>query len=322
MFSIIVPLYNKALYIRHAVDSILSQTFRQFELIIVNDGSTDKSLEVVQGINFSGVDVRLINQPNAGVSTARNNGVKAAKYDYVAFLDADDWWHPTFLEEINRLIHDFPEGAIHASAYYKVKNGVNIPARIGVPKDFERGYFDYCKAYSLSPWMPLWTGAVVIRKTVFNEMQGFNPRLKLGEDFDLWVRVALKYKVALINKPLTYYNQDVSLQWRAVGNLHAPETHMLWNLEYLTEEEQKNPVLKQLLDNLRVGSLLPYYLNKTTRQQAKMELAKVDWSKQPQATEKMYKLPLFYLKIKQGILQYGYLIKQKLLHPEYYSNIH
>jgi len=315
MFSIIIPLYNKARYVEKAIQSVLIQTYQEFELIIVDDGSTDNSLQIVQQINKStNQQINIIIQANFGVSTARNNGVKAAKCDYIVFLDADDWWAPTFLEEIKALILEFPEGAFYASSYFKVKYGKNISAQVGVPDGFEKGYFDYCKAYAMSLWMPVWTGAVVLRKDVFNEMQGFKPHLKLGEDFDLWIRIALKYPVVFLNKPLSNYNQDVEVKNRGIGRLHKPENHVLWNLDYLVEEEKTNADLKQLLDNLRVYSMFPYFLNSATRENAKIELAKVDWAKQSKmAYEKYYETSIIYLKIKQRIKFYGSWIKKQLL---------
>jgi len=311
MFSIVIPLYNKAAYIEKAIQSVLAQTFQEFELIVIDDGSTDGGLEIVQQIKDS--KIQLIQQKNQGVSTARNNAVKATKYDYVAFLDADDWWSPDFLEEMKSLITEFPEGSLYASSYFKVKNHKNRRAKIGVPANFERGYFDYCKAYITSAWMPVWTGAVILQKNIFNEMQGFKPQLKLGEDFDLWLRIALKYKVVLLNKPLAFYNQDVELQARAVGSLHNPQTHFLWNLEYLAEEENQNSDLKQLLDNLRVYSLFPYYLNEKYRKEAQSELAKIDWTKQSTSVKRKYELPVWYWKLNYQIRKSGLLCKNFLI---------
>ena len=111
--------------------------------------------------------------------------------------------------------------------------------------------------------MTVLTGAIVLKKSVFRELNGFNPQLKLGEDFDLLLRVALKYKVAFVNKFLANYNQDVDMKWRAVGNLHKPENHILFNLDIYDDYTKIIPELKQLLDNLRVYGLMPYYLNNT-----------------------------------------------------------
>jgi len=315
MFSIIIPLYNKAAYIEKALQSVFNQTFKEFELIVVDDGSTDDSLQIVQQINKStNQQINIITQSNSGVSTARNNGVKTAKYNYIAFLDADDWWEPGFLEEMAKLINSFPEAGIYGSNYFYVKNNRKRIINVGVDTDFQSGYINYFGVYAKTLAMPLWTGAVILQKDVFNEMQGFKPHLKLGEDFDLWIRIALKYPVVFLNKSLSNYNQDVEVKYRGIGRLHKPENHILWNLDYLTEEEKRNTDLKQLLDNLRVYSLFPYYLNKATRENAKTELAKVDWTKQPKATyKKYYETSIIYLKINQRIKFYGSWIKTQLL---------
>ncbi len=303
-------------YVKKALQSIFNQTFKEFEIVIVDDGSTDDSpkicRDVLQYVSAE-VEWRLIEQPNLGVSTARNNGVKAAKCNYIAFLDADDWWSPTYLEEMKALITEFPEGALYASSYIKVKHGKNIPAQVGVPNGFEKGYFDYCKAYAASLWMPVWTGASIIKKSIFEEMKGFKPQLKMGEDFDLWVRVSLKNRVVFLNKPLAFYNQDVELQSRAIGNLHNPQTHFLFNLEYLEEEEKRNTDLKHLLDNLRVYSLFPYYLNKNYRKTAKNEFAKVDWYQQPKSVKRQYELPVWYLNFNYQIRKILSMFKTFLL---------
>ena len=144
-------------------------------------------------------------------------------------------------------------------------------------------------------------------------MQGFPKGIKLGEDFLLWIRIALKYKVAFLNKPLAYYNQDVDAENRGVGRLHKPENHMLWNLDFLAEEERTNTDYKQLIDNLRTYELMPYYLSKEYRNKASEELAKVDWKKQPEKTKKLYKKPIFMLKCREMFLKYGSLIKRKIV---------
>ena len=312
MFSVIIPLYNKAAYIERAIQSVLSQTFQEFELIVVDDGSTDNpfvQLSVIsQQLSVDAPEiykkVRVIQQQNRGVSTARNNGVKLAKYDYIAFLDADDSWEPTYLEEMKGLIATYPNAGIYGSSYFIVKNGKKRIAPIGVEKNFDRGLINYCQVYSKTLCMPLWTGATIIRKSIFDLENGFNPRLKLGEDFDLWIRVAIKHSVAFLNKPLANYNQDVEEVFRGVvqNKIYIPETHFIFNLDYLSEYELTNSDLKELLDLLRVYTLERYRLKQAYTTLVKKEIDKVDFSQQRLMVKLLYFLPVplllvwYYLK--------------------------
>src|ERR1041385_1644883 len=111
MFSVVIPLYNKSTHVVKTINSVLNQTFEIFELIVINDGSTDDGPDKVKG--FSDKRIRLINQTNAGVSQARNKGVDLASYEYIAFLDADDWWDIHFLEEMKGLIEKYSEAALY-----------------------------------------------------------------------------------------------------------------------------------------------------------------------------------------------------------------
>ena len=341
-FSIIVPLYNKAPYVRKALESIASQTYRDFELIVVDDGSTDNSAaiceEFFQTFNHSlahsinvnpslahSINVNpsfvhsFIRQTNSGVAAARNNGVAVSKGEYVCFLDADDWWESTFLEEMDRLIAEYPDAGIYASNYIYYK-----PGKTHVALSLPRGYIDYPKAYYEGSSMPVWTGATCMLRKVFDEMGGFPLGIKLGEDFLLWAKIALHYPVAFSEKPLAYYNNDVPASLRATRNLHAPEHHMLFHLEPLEAEianlslvHSLTPSLvtswKLLLDKLRVSGLLEYWMSDEYHDVAAAELAKVDWSKQPRSAKAQYEKPIWFLKVKRCFMQVGSAIKQKMI---------
>lgn len=309
-FSVIIPIFNKAPYVKKALESVFSQTFRDFEIVIVDDGSTDNSLSVAQEV-LDGCEVlhHLIHQDNAGVSTARNNAVKASHGDYLCFLDADDWWAPTFLERMDALIRAYPDAGIYGTNYYYVKNGIE---RICV-KGVETGYINYCKVYADGLRMPLWTGAVCLSREVFDEMGGFRPHLKLGEDFDLWIKIVLKYKVAFLNEPHSYYYQDSDPVWRGVGHLVNPHSHMLWNLDYLEEEERTNADYKALIDRLRTYSLLPYLLSDRYREEARQELDKVDWEKQSRKTRSLYSKPVWFIRLRNRVLGKGARVKQWII---------
>lgn len=322
MFSVIIPLYNKAAYIEKALKSVLNQSFHDFEVIIVNDGSTDNSVLVVdyflrsqqqQGNSSVKEHVRIINQANQGAAMARNNGVRAAKYDFIAFLDADDWWHKHYLAEMKRLIDAYPDAALYSSSYYQIKHGKRTKANIGVDPELKMGYIDYCRVYAKTLCMPISSSSAVIRKDVFWEENGFKPSLKLGEDFNLWIRVALNHPVAFLNKPLAFYNHDVDGLSRGVREtLYLPEEHYIFNLDDLEPLERTNEALKTLLDALRVYVLIPYYVNKSTRDAALRELGKVDWEHQPLKERIRYRAPIGLLQLQQRVMKLGSYAKQLL----------
>jgi len=303
LFSVIIPLYNKAAYVEKAIRSVLSQTYQEFELIVVNDGSTDDSLKNLQftiyNLQLPEEKIRIIEQQNQGVSIARNNGVKEAQYDFIAFLDADDWWEPTYLEEMKALIEEFPEAGIYGCGYYILKNRQKRVAPIGVEPDFEKGMINYCQVYAKTLCMPLWTGATIIKKTIFESEKGFKPNLKLGEDFDLWIRVAMKYPVAFLNKSLANYNQDVELSSRGVveDKIYLPKNHFIFNLEYLNCEEKTNLDLKILLDKLRLYTLLRYRLQNAFISDVKIEIKKVNFKYQSFSDSLGYFLPVSVLNV-------------------------
>ena len=354
--SVIIPLYNKAPYVKKALESVFAQTFKDWELIVVDDGSTDGSACIVQQFiderlkvkgeetsrtvtstyNLSPItyklSVRLITQSNAGVSAARNSGVAASSGDYIAFLDADDWWEPTYLERMAQLIEDYPEAGLYACNYVYYK-----PGKTHVALNIPTGYINYPKAYYESSAMPVWTGAAMISRKVFDEMGGFLVGIKLGEDFLLWAKIALHYPVAFLNEPLAWYNNDVPATLRATRNLHAPEHHMLFRMKeiigdrlevignedsgadtfastpYTLHHTPTNDDWRRLLDKLRINGLLDYWLDKRYHDQAAEELEKVDWSNQPESIKRIYKTPIWILKTKRLIMRVGSCVKQKLM---------
>lgn len=314
-FSVIMPLYNKAAYVDKAIRSVLGQTYPHFELIVVNDGSKDNSAVIAEELLKDVPNARLINQENTGVAVARNNGVAQAKGDYVCFLDADDWWDVSFLQEMQHFIKDYPEAGIWGTNYWYVKKG---KTHITVP--CETGYINYPKLYAETSVMPLTSISVCIKKDIFNELDGFPKGIKLGEDFLLWTKIALHHKVAFLNKAVAYYNNDIPASLRATRNLHAPECHMLFKMQYLESVVENDNVeienkadWKQLLDKLRVNGLLEYWMSDEYHDIAKQELTKVDWSKQPTRVCKMYKTPIWVLHAKQGFMRVGSFVKQSLI---------
>ena len=205
MISIVIPLYNKEKFIAETIDSVVKQTFIEFELIIVNDGSTDASEGVVKEI--SDPRIKLISIVNSGVSIARNKGIEQAQFDWVAFLDADDWWAPTFLEEVARAIATFPNESIFASGRNRVFN--NIIDRYEheyLPKEGTTRLVNYYK--TITKYLPLINSSnVVIKKALFKNRGYFKPGQKQHEDHDLWLRLCVNNPVVVINNPLSFYRK-------------------------------------------------------------------------------------------------------------------
>ena len=308
-FSVIIPLYNKAPYIKKALQSVIEQGFKGFELIVVDDGSADGSLDAArETLEASGIDFQLIHQDNAGVSTARNNGITSSHGDYICFLDDDDWWSPSFLESMDKLINDYPDAGIYGTNYYIISRGKQRIA-LHIPCT---GYINYCDCYRKLQ-MPLTSISVAIPRSILQETGGFNPNLKLGEDFDLWIRIALRTKVAYLDEPLAYYYQDSDPTWRGTGHLIKPQSHMLWNLGYLEVEEKTNPDYKRLIDELRTFGLMSYLLSSKYRDDARRELAKVDWSKQSKKIRFLYHCPIPFLRFRRTILKWGSRAKQWII---------
>ena len=314
-YSVIIPLYNKAPYVAKAIQSVLAQSYTDYELIVMNDGSKDDSAAIAAQTIEGYHHCRLIQQENAGVSVARNNGVLATQGDYFCFLDADDWWEPTFLEEMTELIEEFPNAGIYGTNY-TIVNETKHKTRValdGLETGFKKGYINYCQVYAKTLTMPLTSTSVAIPRLIFDEMHGFPKGIKLGEDFMLWIHIALRYDVVFLNKPLAYYNQDVDTTNRGVGRLHKPEEHMLWNLEDLEPLEQTNWDYKQLVDNLRTYVLYPYYLSKEYHDRAAVELEKVDWTRQTKHVQKQYGRPLSVQRFLFSVRRLGSRAKSKLL---------
>lgn len=202
MISVVMPLYNRAHIVKQTINSVLNQTFRDFELIIVNDGSTDNSLGVVKE-NFIDNRIRLLEQENKGVSVARNRGVKESKYEYIAFLDADDEWKPEFLEKILEAIKTIPDAAIYGTSSlhtdYQTKEYVDGTIQKYRNKIIKVDCFKNIHA------LPH-TSAIVLRKSslykIEPELNVFPVGMKMHQDWACFFRLALIEDVVYIGVPL------------------------------------------------------------------------------------------------------------------------
>ena len=210
MISIVIPLYNKKELIVKTVQSILNQTYHNFEIIIVDDGSTDGSADEVKTIKDS--RIRLISQKNSGVASARNRGIKESQGDFVAFIDADDLWSPDYLYTLISLTQNYPNCNVFASNYKfrNIEGAITYPKLKSIPFTGEHGILNnYFEVSSVSD-PPLWTSAVMIRKSAIESVNGFPIGIKSGEDLLTWARLACRYHIAYNLKTLAIYCQGYS----------------------------------------------------------------------------------------------------------------
>jgi len=216
-FSTVIPLYNKQNTIRRALYSVLEQPcafHQQNEVIVVDDGSTDHSLNVVETIKqqFPNRTITIYSQNNAGVAIARNKGVELASNDYITFLDADDSYEPNFYNEITRLVKRFPYAAMFATSYRFVstRNGCKTDAKlVGMATEQHQilDDFFYSAAYGD---LPITSSSVCIKKSALQSIGGFPMGENMGEDQAVWSQIALRYLVAISKEVCANYFEDVS----------------------------------------------------------------------------------------------------------------
>lgn len=205
MISVVIPLYNKAPHISRTIESVLAQTVKPDEIIIVDDGSTDGSYQIVE--NYIGQGVKLIRQSNQGESAARNRGVSESNGTYIAFLDADDEWLPQHLEVLSELISQYPQATLFSTSHIIRRNGSVFRPRSpfqdgwsGLVEEFLRSYSDGLSLVNSS--------TACVRKTNLQTIGGFPIGVRRGPDVITWIKLALLYQVAHSAKATSIYNQE------------------------------------------------------------------------------------------------------------------
>lgn len=204
MISVVIPLYNKADRIARAVESVLAQTYTDWELIVVDDGSTDAGPQWVSAC--ADPRVRLHRQANSGVSAARNKGAELARSELVAFLDGDDYWDTKHLANMQHLIDEYPGATLYGCAYNRVDDDGHA-RKINISTDQpERSLLDDYFDYSLRAGPPLNSSAVVVPKTVLQSIGGFPRGITSGEDLLTWARLACVGPVAYSTAATSFYD--------------------------------------------------------------------------------------------------------------------
>ena len=259
--SVVIPLYNKEKSIAITLQSVYEQTYKDYEVVIVNDGSADKSLDAVKDfvsrLENEEWRLKIVSQENAGVSAARNRGVKEAKGQYVAFLDADDIWEPTFLEEAVRLIKDFPGAAIYGLGLGEIYKGKRYLASEYVPTDF-RGVVK--NLWDDPNTMMAWSGSGTICPRELALKTPAKTQLTHGEDLDQWLRLMLQGDAVVYNKTLAYYILDA--ENRAMYKMPPIEKHIVSVISEYAEARANNPQFRKAFDTQMIYFLYRFMFTK------------------------------------------------------------
>jgi glycosyltransferase involved in cell wall biosynthesis len=203
--TVVIPLYNKARCVKSTVDTVLNQTLSNFELIVVNDGSTDGSEKIVAEI--ADPRIKIIHQENAGPSAARNRGAAEASSDFIAFLDADDIWDADHLEALIALRRKFPEAGLYVTDHTVHFHKFSDIARLRGIKLETQTLLDYFKISSLfKSIMFVDSSCFAVKKSTMLEVGGYNRAFKTAEDTEFFARISFKYPMtALTLNGLSHY---------------------------------------------------------------------------------------------------------------------
>lgn len=300
-FSVVIPLYNKENHIDKTLQSVLEQRFQDFEVVIIDDGSTDGSLEKVKQIKDQ--RLRIFSQENRGAAIARNTGIEKAKGIHIALIDADDFWFPNHLEEHHKTITQFPNCSLYSNAYKMqfVENTL-VDAVYSIPKQSEPHIInDYFKASTIYPIAM--TSSIVFKKADFLDLGGYNPEIVSGQDLDLMIRFGLHKTIAFNPKITCYYDKTVS-------NSLSKENHQNLKFEMFnsySEFEKSNTSLHHYLTLNRYSLAMQckFASNKAT---FKKLLPQIDKSYLTFKQKLLLNMPKPILKFKKRI--YYYLIKK------------
>ncbi|NMH88017.1 glycosyltransferase family 2 protein [Flavivirga algicola] len=258
-FSVIIPLYNKEQYIQDTIKSVLKQSFKDFEIIIVNDGSTDNSLEKSETALSNFENYTIINQENKGLSSSRNKGISISKGQIIALLDADDLWHELFLESIHELYLSFPEASFYGTDYLEkysetniLETKKNITPKLNNTKFLIKDFFLANKFQSI-----ICQSSMAFKKEV-TETISFNETINYAEDVDFYLKSFTRYKLAYYYKPLSTILNNIPNQITKIGI----KNKTLPNLDFYEKNNPNNLSLKKYLDFKRYMYAIQYKINR------------------------------------------------------------
>ena len=250
-FTVVIPLYNKENYISNTIESVLAQNFKDFEVIVVDDGSTDRSYERIKKFEkFQ--NLSILQKINGGVSSARNLGIEKANGKYIALIDADDYWYPDHLQELHKIIKKYPKAGIYGTGYEIVINKSTI--RKATFKDFDPKEIqlvpDYFEASTVNA--VVWTSASAFPRENFYKKPKFNLQLRTAQDLDFFVRAALNFQIAVSPKVTMRYYQ--TSENNLAQSLYNEDREYF--IQKFEQQEKENTSLKKYLDANRYALVI------------------------------------------------------------------
>ncbi|MCK5825185.1 MAG: glycosyltransferase family 2 protein [Ichthyobacteriaceae bacterium] len=270
MFSVIIPTYNRVDLLERAINSVLNQTFKDFEIIVVDDCSPDNTEEWLKN-NDNSLITYYRNNTNKGLSYNRNLGVEKSRYKYIAFLDDDDLWLNNHLFELSKMIKDYPNAGLYCNSY-TINYGLKKVSAMHDNKYLNNDVTEFkefkCFTNKNSLCAPSTTA---IKKEVFDKLGGFNSETTVLEDIEFYVKIGLNYPIITNRKETILYAQN-SGDHLSLNHVHLKN---LPDLDKFQEFEKNLPYLKQWLDSIRFqigmkflmagNNKCKYYFNKIDR---------------------------------------------------------
>lgn len=251
-FSVIISVYNKATHISATIASVIEQSFTDFEIIIINDGSTDGSKKILDQLDDP--RIQIIHQKNQGVSQARNLGISIAKSTYIALLDGDDIWHKEYLFRMHETISAYPDQSVFTCAIaHKYADSI-----VPVPYSFEQNadvlllnYFEASQKHSI-----LSGSSIVFKKEILRSTGEFDVKIRSGEDTDLWIRIGVQFPIVFVCEVLVHYVFDIHSLSNTNFNIEDKPPFDNYKIE-----ELKNIHIKRFIDRNRFSLAVMSKLN-------------------------------------------------------------
>ena len=295
MISVVIPLYNKEKSITSTLQSVCAQTYTDFEVLVVNDGSTDNGAFIAA--KYPDTRIRVIDKENGGVCSARNRGIVEAKGEFIALLDGDDQWDKEYLAEQVKMIQDFPEAAMWGINFAELNDGKLIRKLETALPDGYRGYVENYFQMPKRVSDLFCSSSVVIRRDVLDKVGMFDERIKYSEDSDMWFRIIANFPVAFYDRYMVWYLYDAE-------NRAMNRTRLLkyW-LPYFVEK-YKDPLFKHdkafyrwvmRWAGVRIKQI--YFNDRDQHEDAKVAVKKLDYSQMPIKYRFELLTPLWFGKI-------------------------